>query len=338
MKNEQPLVSIMTPCFNGEKFVARFLESVLDQTYMNIELIFVNDGSTDKTEDIVLGFKDRFTERGIELTYIYQQNAGQAAAINQALTLLRGKYVTWPDSDDILHRDNILKKVEFLESNKEFDFVLCKTIVIEEGSLKEIGVLERKKVVETKRTLFVDLIKEKNIYYAPGGYMAVTKSLLAVLNHKQIQVSKGGQNWQLLLPLAYHYRCGYINDYLYYYVVRENSHSRSNVLLEQQLVRCDEHEHLLLLVMKGITDMSSSERKIYDEMILQKYRHKRLKLAAEFQDTKLVKDFYSLLKSEGVLSVSDRYFYFYGTNRIFFNLINCLKRIKRYLLQMWRKK
>ena len=52
----EKMVSIITPCFNGEKFVGRYLESILNQTYKNIELIFVNDGSTDRTEEIVKSY------------------------------------------------------------------------------------------------------------------------------------------------------------------------------------------------------------------------------------------------------------------------------------------
>ena len=62
-----PLINIITPCYNGEKFLERFLDSVLKQTYDNIELILVNDGSTDKTDNIANKYKSKFNEKG----YIY---------------------------------------------------------------------------------------------------------------------------------------------------------------------------------------------------------------------------------------------------------------------------
>ena len=73
-------VSIITPCFNGEGFVERYLNSILNQTYKNIELIFINDGSTDRTEKVVKSYIIKFEEKGMKLIYIYQENAGQAAA------------------------------------------------------------------------------------------------------------------------------------------------------------------------------------------------------------------------------------------------------------------
>ena len=72
------LVSIITPCYNGEKHVHRLLESVLNQTYTNIELILVDDGSTDETKKIVLSYQEKFTEKKLKLNYIYQENKGLA--------------------------------------------------------------------------------------------------------------------------------------------------------------------------------------------------------------------------------------------------------------------
>jgi glycosyltransferase involved in cell wall biosynthesis len=106
---EQPFVSIVTPCFNGARYVHRFLDSVLGQTYRNIELVFVNDGSVDNTEQVALSYGDRLEKRGIRFVYIYQDNQGAAAALNQGLRVFQGEYLTWPDSDDTLHRDNIRK-------------------------------------------------------------------------------------------------------------------------------------------------------------------------------------------------------------------------------------
>ena len=68
------IVSILTPCYNAESYVSRYLDSVLGQTYPNIELIMVNDGSQDKTEEIVMSYKSKFKQRGIRFVYLFQEN------------------------------------------------------------------------------------------------------------------------------------------------------------------------------------------------------------------------------------------------------------------------
>ena len=65
INKNKPLVSVITPCYNGEKFLHRFLDSVLNQTYTNVEFIFINDGSFDKTEEIVFSYKERLKSKGI---------------------------------------------------------------------------------------------------------------------------------------------------------------------------------------------------------------------------------------------------------------------------------
>ena len=72
--NQDPIVSIITPCYNGENYVQRFLDSILAQTYSSIELIIINDGSIDNTEKIVYGYKESLKTRNIKLVYIYQEN------------------------------------------------------------------------------------------------------------------------------------------------------------------------------------------------------------------------------------------------------------------------
>ena len=120
------LVSIISPCYNGAKYVKNFLDSVLTQTYPAIELIFIDDASTDETFNIVNSYVPLFTEKGYSLLYKRMLiNCGQAAAINVGLQLFSGDYVAWMDSDDILYRDAIAKKVAFLCERKWKAAAIC---------------------------------------------------------------------------------------------------------------------------------------------------------------------------------------------------------------------
>ena len=100
----QDLVSILTPCYNTGKYIHRLLDSVLSQTYSAIEMIVVDDGSTDNSKDIIKSYIPKFEARGYELKYLYQENSGQSVAIQKGLHLVNvwgiersGLLVGWSD-------------------------------------------------------------------------------------------------------------------------------------------------------------------------------------------------------------------------------------------------
>ena len=110
-------VSIITPCYNSEKYVKKLIDSILFQTYDNMEFVIVNDGSTDKTQLILEEYKDKFKERQIKYIILKQENKGQATALNNALKYVTGKYLVWPDSDDYYEKSALEDMVLCLEEN-----------------------------------------------------------------------------------------------------------------------------------------------------------------------------------------------------------------------------
>jgi glycosyltransferase involved in cell wall biosynthesis len=329
-KNILPLVSIITPCYNGENFVHKFLESVLNQTYPNIELIFINDGSTDKTEEIVLSYEKKFIERGIKLKYFYQEHKGQAAALNKGLKIFKGDYLTWPDSDDILHKDNIKEKVMFLENNKEYDMVLTQSILFDYKNDKVLKKRVLKRVLKKgeEDNLFEDLILEKNIYFAPGGYMIRTSAFKEINKDLQIYESQGGQNWQMLLPISYSKKCGYINKELYFIYDRRNSHSRSVKTLDDQIKRAGEHEDILLNTISNASNISEEDKKYYIKLVKEKYMKKRMNLYFEHKRFQEFLNIYKTLKDENKLTKTDKYKFWASKNIIFFYSFKFLRKFK----------
>lgn len=109
------VVSIIMPVYNGASYIREAIESVFAQTYPHWELEVIDDGSIDSTASIVNSYSDP------RVRYFYQQNQGQAAALNQGLDRSRGEYVTTLDSDDWLTPDSLKYRVEFLSEHHEFD-------------------------------------------------------------------------------------------------------------------------------------------------------------------------------------------------------------------------
>jgi len=108
MTNKTPLVSIIVPAYNAEKTIGKFINSILNQTYPNIELIIVNDGSNDRTKEIVKDFIEKSKEFNIKL--VDQENQGMTRARNNGYKQSQGEYVWFLDSDMELPIGNEIEK------------------------------------------------------------------------------------------------------------------------------------------------------------------------------------------------------------------------------------
>lgn len=268
------LVSIISPCYNGESYIRRFLDSVLNQTYDNIEFIIVNDGSTDKTEEIVLSYKSLFEDKGYRFCYICQENAGQSAAINKALPVFTGEYMTWLDSDDALPPIAIETKVRYLESHQDCGLLISRTEVVEEKTYKHISYQQRVKPLGIDN-LFVDLILGRNVYYSPGGYM-VRSSMFRDAMPKPLQIQAPreiGQNYQLLLPIAYKYPHAYIDDVCYIYTIRHDSHSHIRYNFQQRLLIIDIAQDVLKNIVEFLKMTPAQKLEIEKVVLLHKLRN-----------------------------------------------------------------
>lgn len=110
--NNKPLVSIVTPSYNSEALIGETIQSILNQTYTNWELIIVDDCSSDQTVDII----KEYTDERIQL-HILEQNSGAAVARNHAIKKATGKYLAFLDSDDLWTEDKLEKQVRFMQTN-----------------------------------------------------------------------------------------------------------------------------------------------------------------------------------------------------------------------------
>lgn len=130
------MVSIITPAYNSEKFIAETIQSVLAQTYQNWELLIVDDCSTDKTAEII----SRFQEQDSRIKYFYNStNKGSAVSRNIALQKASGRWIAFLDSDDLWHPEKLEKQIEFMKKNN-YRFSYTNYCEIDESS-KEKGIL-----------------------------------------------------------------------------------------------------------------------------------------------------------------------------------------------------
>lgn len=117
--NKQPLVSIVIPCYNHANFVQDCIQSVIDQTYHNIELIIIDDGSKDESVEKIRQLVSQCQERFVRFEFRHRPNKGLCGTLNEALEWCKGEYYSVIASDDMIYRDKTQIQVDYLEKNNE---------------------------------------------------------------------------------------------------------------------------------------------------------------------------------------------------------------------------
>ncbi len=127
-----PLVSVIIPVYNGEKYITQAINSVLSQDYDPIELIVIDDGSIDDTKNQVMKF-------GNQIRYFYQRNCGQSIALNLGLDHTKGDYISFLDSDDYWTKHKLKNQIEIFKKDPDLDMVygFIQQFISEDLSLEE---------------------------------------------------------------------------------------------------------------------------------------------------------------------------------------------------------
>lgn len=111
-----PKVSVVIPAYNSEKYIAQTIDSVLEQTFRDYEIIVVDDGSTDKTAAIVKGYEDK-------VKYFFQENWGTSVARNTGVKNAKGKYIAFLDNDDLWFPDKLSLQINIMEANSDVGMI-----------------------------------------------------------------------------------------------------------------------------------------------------------------------------------------------------------------------
>ena len=125
-----PLVSIIIPVYNGSNFLKEAIESALNQTYKNIEVLVINDGSIDnnKTENICKFFNNK-------IRYFYKKNGGVASALNLGIKAAKGSFFSWLSHDDLYAPNKIKSQIEFIKKNPNVKIVCSDFAILNQQTL-----------------------------------------------------------------------------------------------------------------------------------------------------------------------------------------------------------
>jgi len=219
-----PKVSVNIPCYNSAPFIKATLESVLNQTYKDFEIIVIDDGSTDDTEKIVKSIKDP------RIKYLYKVNEGLSKARNRAIDFSIGEYIAFLDHDDLWLPDKLEKQIKLFEDNKGLGLVFSDTYVLKNNKKENATYFKRCK--PKKGYIFEELLFGRSNFIP----------LLTVMMRKNIFKEIGqfkeeyviGEEYELFLRAAEKYEFDYVNKPLATYRIHSGNTSNKKDIFAKE--------------------------------------------------------------------------------------------------------
>lgn len=198
------MISVVIPAYNREHFIAEAVDSVIRQSYPDIEIIVVDDGSTDRTRQAVKRFGDK-------IRYIYQNNQGPSAARNKGILAARGEWVAFLDSDDIFFPDKLSQQIKCFKDKAiglvhAFYYKLdCKknSIQVIEPAFSMDRHLLQQELLQRKHTIRTSTVVVRRSCFEEVGYFN--------------PAYRAAEDWDMWIRIASKYDFSYINQPLAIY-------------------------------------------------------------------------------------------------------------------------
>ncbi len=210
---EPGLVSVMMPAYNAERYIRKAIKSLLNQTYYSWELILVNDGSTDQTQDII----DEFTDPRIRV--FYQENSGEASARNHALSKIRGEFLAFLDADDFYHPSFLALMVSYLNQHTHKDAVYCDGFYVDSNDIV-LTPLSKFRRGPFEGDLFEQIVRASDVFGPPMTVMLRSERVIqsGLLFDSRIVI---GPDWDFFTHLSQFVNFGFLNKQICFYRVHQ---------------------------------------------------------------------------------------------------------------------
>ncbi|WP_075883330.1 glycosyltransferase [Candidatus Protochlamydia sp. W-9] len=245
--HSSPLVSILIPVFNQVPFIFESLNSVLQQTYSNFEVLIVDDGSTDGTASIC----QEFCQKDSRFQYLYQTNKGPSAARNRGIAASHGEYLCLLDGDDRMDLQRIAVQLKVLTENPTLDIVYTALLLIDSNG-STIGEMHGQEINPEN---FLATLLFRNVIPGPSTIMAKRECLTSHPYHEHFVHA---EDYELMIRLAHFYRFQYINLPLTYY--RRHLNNLSNHLKAHRQAELKVIQQYTQSKIEAIVDQTSFPR------------------------------------------------------------------------------
>lgn len=206
----KPKISIIVPVYNTELYLEKCLDSLINQTLKEIEIILINDGSTDKSEQIIKNYQEKYKEK---IVYFSKKNEGQGVARNFALKKAKGEFITFVDSDDFV--DLSMCEKLYNKAKESGADIVATTGMIE---VREERFIKRDIEFKTNDNLKTYILNNS------GPVGKIIKKDIILKNDLYFPILRAYEDISVV-PLwgLYSKKIEYVNEALYYYLIRDGS-------------------------------------------------------------------------------------------------------------------
>jgi len=223
-----PFVSIIIPVYNGEDYVEIALNSAFNQTYNNIEIIVVNDGSTDSTDDILQQYCDK-------IIYIKKENGGVSSALNAGIKKAKGDFISWLSHDDVYFPNKVEKQISFLQtlpSQNRFNTILYSNYSVIDENSKKIGdtYFEKKYFIERLNSPYFPLFNGA----IHGCSLLIPRKCFEDIGYFDVKL-KATQDYMLWYKMFPKYTLRFLPDRL----IQSRSHPKQDSKKTPTKAECD---------------------------------------------------------------------------------------------------
>lgn len=273
---QNPMISIIVPCFNNERYIEKCLKSIVDQSYKDFEVIIINDGSTDNSKTII----EKLIKKRQNFHLLNQKNMGVSTARNKGLEFAKGKYVCFVDADDYIEKDYLKLLLSSLEKTQS-ELCLC-SVIHEDLNGNIIFVDKLKKCVLSN----METANLKNLIW---GYACNKLYKMEIIRKNNIVFEKDIKFAEdELFYLTYLFtikQVCMIDDCLYHYVRQRKSATKDTTNMSVQINRFDSRRRIIELLSKNKVNQY-----VINKHIIACIDTCLLVMAYKFKDQKLSKE------------------------------------------------
>ena len=240
-----PTVSVIIHTYNNEKFIVETVESVLNQTYKDYEIIIVDDGSVDGTRDALIPYMQK-------IRYHYKENGGIASAKNAGISLSETEFVAFLDHDDLWAPDKLQLQMEHFNENPQIGLVYAKDTSFRDG--KELRTKPEKGY---SGWIFKELLAKS---FIQTSTVVVKRECLDAVGPYDETFSLGDE-YDMFLRIARKFQCGFVDKGLTRYRVHDTNASNNDFLFD------NENLGVYKKIYNNFTDLDGVEKKILRKRI-----------------------------------------------------------------------